>query len=212
MSRVIRCIAVACAVVVLAPAALAAPAAEHQVFTDGLNDGGPLAPDYTPPWQDLVAGYIEDTPDTIQFTWEVADFSIAPPEGVILYWEFALAPTIDEIVPCTEDASRCYSVRAFPADVPEPGGQLRANCTTTGSLVQCETIEDAVVEVTVDGNQVTATVQRSDLGDPADGAILYEAELFQGIGAFTGYVLVSGAMGDLADLDEGFYVVGDHRV
>jgi hypothetical protein len=237
MSKLARLIAAVVAVVALTPGLASAGAdPAHQVLTDPLNDGGLLAGDYTPPWQDLTAGYISDTADTISFTWEVADLSSHVPAAQAgtpyecaddptgaqrcalrrgsahFFWEFALAPSVEETGDCTDAAfvSNCFSLRAS-LDAAGAAAALTANCTTTGNVVSCRAIPDADITISIDGNQLTATLNRSDIGSPADGFILYEQDLFQGIGAYTGAVLISGNAGDLANLDEGFYVMGTHR-
>jgi hypothetical protein len=199
MSKMLRvAVAVAAMLTLTTPAGAAEPGLF--VFGDTINDGGLLAPDFTPGWQDLVAGYIGEDADTMSFTWEVADLGTYVPETVQYYWDFALAPSVEGIVPCGEDPSGCFSVGAS-LDATGPSGTLEANCVTTGTLVQCELLEDAEVIVTVSGNQVTATVRRSDLGSPPAGTILYEVEdLFLGISAFTKVGLSFGSQADQADM------------
>src|SRR5688500_17258109 len=102
MSKLIRTFFAIAALLALAPSAMAAANPAHKVFEDPLNDGGLLQPDFTPPCQDLTAGYISDSADSISFTWEVADLSAIVDTG-------ARPPTVAPV--CIEAAARCEGVR-----------------------------------------------------------------------------------------------------
>ncbi|HEX9712431.1 MAG TPA: hypothetical protein VGB52_07775 [Actinomycetota bacterium] len=186
MSIVVRLGIVATVALMTVSAAVAAPPAEHRVFTDPVNDGDPLQPDATPPFQDLIAGYISETDDAIEFSWQVVDIDdVATSKLALFHWEFALGATTSTILPCTAEGNRCFSVRAS-FDIEGAGlGALESNCTGT-PVVTCELLDAQVtVSIDPDANTVTASVLRADLGDPADGEIMAEVELFRGIAAFT---------------------------
>ena len=225
MRSLIRTFAVVAALFALAPAALAAAPPEHQVFTDGTNDGSPLAPDFTPAFYDLTAGFISETDDAIAFTWEVVDLPDDPlyMPFATYFWEFQIAPTLDEAPPACGSGGECFSLRAFVGNDGTPGGVVESNCTNeTGAVVDCEVLENVSVSVTVDGaaNQITASIPRADLRDYAntgqdviavDGAVLFEVDLFNGIAAHATAGVSCTCIADTADLDAGIYVLGTNR-
>lgn len=182
-------------------------AAQAQVFTDLPQDGVFLA-EATPPYQDLVAGYIAEKPSAIELTWQVVDLPDPPlfvPLVLQLYWDMTIGGIPFQATATLDARGR-------------PTGSLASNCTQAGNLIQCENIPSAQVTVTVDpiANTVTASLRRSDLVDPAtnrrlavDGAKLQEAVLFQGIAAYTGFGLISGLTGDQADMTRP-YIFGRH--
>lgn len=200
----------------LASTAHAAALAPMAVFTDSTADGVVLA-DAQPPFADLIEGSIGETDDALQFVWKVADL---PPGGVPevagYFWEF----TLDD--PNDSNPAAQFSLRAHLAPATSAlatPGDLRGNCTTTGTVVSCSKIP-ASVTVSVDdvNNTVTASVKRADLkgkdGNSVanSGATLVEAVLFQGIAAYVSPYAVgtSGAGGDQADMDD-TYVLGTPR-
>lgn len=186
MNAFVRVCVVMAAALLVAPLAAAAPPEDHRVFEDPQNDGDPLQPDFTPPFQDLVAGYISETTEAIEFSWQVVDIDAMGTNSMaIFHWEFALGSSIGTVAPCTAAGNRCFSVRAA-FDLEGAGsGALESNCAGM-PVVECELL-DAVVTVSIDpeANTVTASVLRSDLGDPQDGEVLVEVDLFNGIAAFT---------------------------
>ena len=163
----------------------AAPIAEHKVFTDPVNGGAPLGPDATQPYMDLVAGYITETTDAIEFSWQVVLIDdLATNRLVNFYYEFAIGESLTTIVPCNAEGNRCFSLTAGFNEDNAGQGTLRSNCGGD-VVITCQALP-ATVTVTIDAasNSVTASVPRADLGDPADGEVLVEQNLFQGIGAF----------------------------
>src|SRR5687768_8191809 len=93
MRTPMRIALIATTLALVASNATAATLAPLQVMTDGALDGGILYPDYELEAQDLTAGYIAETDDTIDFTWQVVDLpdgSGGIPEIVHYYWEFTL--------------------------------------------------------------------------------------------------------------------------
>lgn len=182
--------------------------AQWQAFSDPLADGL-LLDDAQPPFVDLTAGFIEETPTGLNFTWQVADIPDVPgytPAITFYYWEF-------------EISGIRFSVRANIDALGNGIGRLNTEpCMTTGNIIQCTNDPNAVVTVTKNAvaNTVTANVRRVDLDNPATGlsvavagARLSEVVLFQGIGAFFGVGLIPAATGDLADMDRP-YVFGAH--
>lgn len=187
MSKLIRAGIVLVAVLALAPAS-AAPIEDHRVFTDNVNDGDPLAPDATPMFQDLIAGYITETDTTMEFTWQVVDIDdIITNRFALFHWEFAFGESASTVVPCDAEGNRCFTVRAGFGEDGTGLGALESNCAGS-PVVECELL-DAEVTVTIDAdsNAVTASVLRADIGEPADGEIMMEptTPLFRGIAAFT---------------------------
>lgn len=175
---------------------------EAQVFTDGTLDGILLG-EATPPFTDLVTGYIEETPTAINFSWQVVDWPDIPgfvPAVTYFFWEFQIGTTR-------------YAVSANVDVVGAGQGGLESEpCTQTGNILTCTPVEGAVVTVTHSGatNRITASVRRSDLGPAAvDGARLSEVVLFRGIASFIGLLLVPAATGDEADMARP-YVLGPH--
>jgi hypothetical protein len=191
-----------------------------QVFSDPALDQ-PTFLEATPPYQDLIAGYISETADNLIFTWEVADIpdplTNGVPELAVYYWEFTLDAPGDNVDPIP------FSLRASTHRGTATGELESAPCTTENNLITCAAVGGARVTVTVDAakNQITASVRRRDLRTngaasggtsvAVDGATLEEVDLFQGIAAFTSAVAaVPGATGDPADLDD-VYVLGSAR-
>src|SRR5688572_5990893 len=139
MRTSVRIVLAALCMALIAPNATAANLAPVQVLTDGINDGGPLAPDFELEAQDLIAGYLGETDDTIDFTWQVVDLpdgSNGVPEAVHYLWEFTLDNPTDELKP------EAFSLRARaetpvvseagrPVDSRLWQASLRSNCTTT---------------------------------------------------------------------------------
>lgn len=234
--RKILCGVVAAAMLITAPAASAAVVPAHQVFADAVNDGDPGSPDFTPPWQDLVAGYISETADAIEFTWQVVDLPDAlTTSSAAFHWEFAFADAnAADFVPCTEEGNRCFSLRADVNLQGGTSGALESNCGGS-PVVECELLDSNItVSYDVDANTITASVPRADLRNPADGELLFEVELFRGIAAFQklgvpstgvqrpdglpeevpnrGTSFVCSCVMDTADLDAGWYVLGTNKV
>lgn len=176
------------------------------VFTDPIGDGVVLE-EFTPEWQDLVAGYISESPNEIHFTWEVVDWPADPlyvPEIVHFYWEFSL------------DGAR-FSLNASFTARGRGQGSLRHKCTTENNVTSCESVPGALVTVGADGetNRITASVRRRDLRNDQNqiiavqGAELMEDVSFQGIASYTGAGIIFGAMGDQADQERPYYL-GNH--
>lgn len=197
------------------PAVSAAVAPGHQVFTDPLLDGGPLrplaVPTPTPSWEDLVAGYVSEDADSIDFTWEVDDIEPLPlPESyATYYWEFAFAPVGQTPVPCDYPGNSCVAVQADSLG----RGVVSTNCSRLFTQLRCAPVPGPVMTVHIDyaADQITASVQRTALGDPSDGLLMHEAEIFEGIGSTTAARAYAWAGNmDTADLDAP-YVVGSHR-
>lgn len=220
MRTPIRMALAALCMALIAPGAQAATLAPLQVFTDATVDGGPLYPDYELEAMDLVAGFIAETDTSIDFTWQVVDIPDGTggiPEVVHFYWEFTLDNPNDGKDPVP------FSLRAR-AETPvltDAGqrnvGTLQSNCTTSNNVVSCTTIPGSVVTVTVDdaADTITASVRRQDLkaGDTelaVDGALLNEADLFEGIASFVAAGVFVSSTGDYADLDD-TYVLGTPR-
>lgn len=190
-----------------------------QVFTDPQLDQ-PVLLEATPPYQDLVAGYISETATDITFTWEVVDIPDPLEDGVpnisTYYWEFTLDVPDDGIDPVP------FSVRATPDRAGGTGSLESTPCTTENNLLECTPV-NARVTVAIDAaaNTVSATLRRKDLRSngaqaggtiiAVDGAELDEIDLFQGIAAFTSLVaVVPGSTADPADLDD-IYILGTPR-
>lgn len=206
-----------------------------QVFDDAVGDNATLGSD-TPAAAELIAGYIGETDNTVDFTWKMADTpdgSGGLPEGVAFFWEFQLDDNDGVADPVL------FALRARPnyplglrADVQHEipgspigdrpiggGGSLQGDCVVTGTVTTCKPIRGSYVKVTVDdlANTITASVRRIDLRAAdgqiigVDGSVLTERKLPFGIAACVGVVLISAALCDEADLnlaDEPEYVFG----
>lgn len=182
-------------------------AARVQVFTDPAGDW-PLAREGSPPFSDLVAGFIEETTSLLRFTWRVADWPDVPGHVSFLpgfYWEFTIGGV-------AFSARILFDVRG------NPSGSLESNCMGE-PIIECDVVPGSVVTGSVNAaaNEVTMTVRKTDLRHPTTGAALAvagatlaEATLFQGIAGFvTLAVLIPGATADPADMDRP-YVLGRH--
>jgi hypothetical protein len=208
---------VALAVAVLAPIGARADLAPLKVFEDPTLDCVTTA-EATPPDQDLVAGYIAETDDSLLFTWQVADLNDAASSGTpeLFIWHFEFAIDDPGVNP---PALFSLRARAWTVEGVRGGGSLQGNCTNTGGVVQCVAVPGAGGTVAFDTteNTVTAKVRRQDLKG-ADGqsvavaeAHLSEFVLFRGIVSCTTFVaVISSAMCDEADMDAD-YILGSPR-
>jgi hypothetical protein len=228
MRTPIRLFAAACTLLLMcAPGAHASTLAPVAVFADGSADNF-TGEDITPvgSMNDLTAGFIGETDDGLQFTWQVADYPDVPSaNGVPLiatyYWDFSLRD------PNVSGAAFDFQLNVSAPIVPGQhiphtfdSASLGGNCTTTGNLITCTPIPGSVVTATFDtaANTITANVRRVDLKAPngsdlaVDGATLDQAALFAGIAACPTLAgaLVSIATCDTAVMDD-TYVLGSPR-
>lgn len=184
-----------------------------QVWTDAAATSGsddPLMGEATPPYQDLVAGFIEETPTELKFTWQVADLPDPPlyvPAVSHYYWDFNVGGVTFKVE---------VDVNARGQGI----GVLEWMCTRNQNLVECQPVPNAMVTVAVDGvaNEITASVRRRDLRDPnsglqvaIEGATLADAtDGFLGIAAITDVVvLFSSVTADTAAMVRP-YILGRH--
>jgi hypothetical protein len=227
MRKIVRLTTAALALSMFAaPAAHATTLAPVAVFSDPLADGF-TGEDITPVGaiNDLTAGYIGETEDSLQFVFQVADVvDVAPATGVPILaafnWDFSLqnpdvtgAPTAFELSVAAPIIPGQHVPYMFD------NSYLGGNCTTTGTVINCPEIAGTVVTTSWDAaaNTVTANVRRADLKDAkgnllaVDGSVLAQAELWNGIsvGPTIG-VLEPGNTVDLAVMDED-YVLGTPR-
>jgi hypothetical protein len=186
-----------------------------QVFEDAVGDSAVLA-ELTPPYQDLIAGFISETASSLTFTWQVVDFPDPPavlPLIAQYYWDFSLQRP-GAVDPVSFQITATFDARGRGV------GDLASSCTTDDTgLTMCNSVPNHGVQVVADGvaNTISATVSKGKLKDyegggalqAVDGAVMQEVENFQGIGAYTSFVVViSGLMADLADMTP--YGLGRH--
>lgn len=179
-----------------------------QVFTDAT--GGDGLGRGTPPQTDLVAGSIQEVgtglTGRLEFTWKVAAIAPVLPGMQYYYWEFTLAGLPFQVVAWIDEFGEAY-------------GNLNGDCEVTGTLIDCPLVsEDVQARFSEQDNTITASLKRSlfknDQGQfiARDGAVLREAELWNGISSYLSAplgLLISGATRDQASM-ESAWILGQH--
>lgn len=195
---------------------------KSQVFSDPIGDDELLL-EATPPFQDLVAGYVQldREANLLNLTWQVADIpETGVPEIVRYMWEFSVAPPgADEGVHFQAQAKFTNVVeRNGGPQTTMPAGSVTSGCfeqdVVVTNLITCPRVAEPEVTVDAATEEITIHIPTDVLVDAegaplvVPGAVIAEDEEFRGIVAIAQAVVSTSAMGDLADARS--FAVGEH--
>lgn len=188
-------------------------------------EGDPVVPLPPQTGNDLVAAYVGQTDvftEDLEFTWKLSQLpaSGGTPEFIRYQWDFGIdtgsgAPTLFQIDGKFTNVSG--SAAGQDPDTRTPAFNLEGNCVNQDNIITCEVIAPLSATMDAATGTITATIPRSILeeqvGGSIDGAMVQQAEIFQGIAVLPSAIFSASGTGDQLVADQvDYYQVGEKTV